>query len=130
MSKFTSLVKKLREYEIGITSVDEEKRIVSAPLFTIFVEDDGSLDISFHVLMPPDEAGIICLILIEVKTISSSNKVKVGENYLPEKNGTCSYGNEAYINLKKQMEKKIIYNYVIEQKQLEYLMNNSICFNA
>lgn len=130
MSKFTSLVKKLKEYEIETSSIDEEKRIVYSPLFVIFVEDDGSLDVSFHVSMPPDEAGILCLILKEVRSVSSSNKVKVGENYLPSKDGTCTFGDEADTNFKKLLQRRIIQNYVTEQKQMEYLLNDNICFHA
>jgi hypothetical protein len=129
-TKFSLLIKKLQEYHIEITSINEKDQVVYSSQFVIFIEGDGSLDVSFHVSVRPDEAGILCLILKEINSLASSNKIKVGENYLPIGNGICLFGEEAEEYFKETMKKRIINNYIVERNQMESLLDDSKCFNV
>ena len=130
MSKLTLVLKKLKEYDVPVQLIDEESKIIHSSNFVVVVEEDGSLDVAFHVSTPPDEAAITCLILKEVPGFSTGNKIKVGESYLQNKDGTCIFGEEAENKFERMRQNVIITSYIKEQKQMEYIMNDKNCFHA
>lgn len=96
MSKYTSLLKKLKQYDIDIKMKDEENEIIYCKGCIVSLsKEDGSIILSFNVNTHPDEACVLCLIVKEVRSFGTKNNIFIGENYFIYGN-VIYYGEEAH----------------------------------
>jgi len=130
MSKFSSMLKKLKTYEIPILSTDDENQTVYSDAFIAMVEEDGSIAVSFHVATPPDDALMLGLILTEVKGFRCSNKIGIVDSYFVLSNGDLLFGNEAKLKYDETNKKRIIEKYRMEKMQEDFLRYDENCFNC
>lgn len=130
MSKYTALVKRLSDYDIPIISSNEEDEIVYSENFVVKVEEDGALSVAFHVSSIPEDVAIVCFILKEVRVVAASSKVRVGDSYYSNPDGTCSFGNDAFKKYEDLKRRLIINRYEKEKNQEKFLMDDKNCFHC
>lgn len=117
MSKYTSVLKKLKQYNIKIKMEDEENEIVYCKGCIISIsKEDGSILLSFNVSTLPDEASVLCMIMKEVRSFGTKSNVFIGENYFVYRN-IIYYGEEAHKMCENYRREQIIKMY--ERKKEE-----------
>jgi len=121
LKKVEDIKKELSKYNINIINVTDIKKgyvFSNNDMMLYFDKKGDSIKVSFKVSVLPDQAALYMLILNKFEWLKDVIVVEVHDF---DENNKIIFGKDALNNFEKNIEKRIISNFVKEQTQLAIL---------